>query len=107
MDYIYFGSLFPKVKICVENNIPFLATGGGHGAGTGYGTVKNAVNIDLGNFRSVGLDVERNLLTVGGATLAGQIYGPLYAAGKELRTKHPHQFPFDYTAAKTRSVRAL
>ncbi|RYO92496.1 hypothetical protein DL764_008127 [Monosporascus ibericus] len=48
------------VKLCVENDIPFLATGGGHGAGTGYGKVKGALNIDLGNFRRKELPTGRS-----------------------------------------------
>lgn len=69
----------------MEHKLPFFATGGGHGTGTGYGTVKDAVNIDLKNLKSVEVDAEKNELTVGGATTAGQIYEPLYAVGKELR----------------------
>lgn len=74
-----------QVKLCAQHQIPFLATGGGHGAGMGYGTIKNAMNIDLGNFSSVELNAEANEMTVGGATLAAQVYEPLYAAGKEIR----------------------
>ncbi|KAK7992238.1 hypothetical protein PG988_001032 [Apiospora saccharicola] len=78
------SDLVSIVKLCAQHQIPFLATGGGHGAGMGYGTIKNAMNIDLGNFSSVELNAEANEMTVGGATLAAHVYEPLYAAGKEI-----------------------
>jgi fumiquinazoline A oxidase len=78
-----------QVKIASQNNIPFLATGGGHGAGTGYGTVKNALDIDLSNFNSVEVDAANNRLIIGGATVFGQIFEPLYDAGKEIRMYCP------------------
>ncbi|KAI8632684.1 hypothetical protein F5Y19DRAFT_491330 [Xylariaceae sp. FL1651] len=84
------GEIASVIKLCANHDIPFLVTGGGHGAGTGYGSVKRALNIDLGNFRDVDLNAGENLLTVGGATQAGQIYQPLYQAGKELPTGRSH-----------------
>ncbi|KAF6222867.1 hypothetical protein HO133_000918 [Letharia lupina] len=74
------------VKIASESHIPFFATGGAHGAELGFATVKNAVNIDLGNFNSTELDAANNLLTVGGSTTFSQFYDLLYNAGKEIRT---------------------
>jgi FAD/FMN-containing dehydrogenase len=74
------------VKTATRDGIPFYATGGGHGIQLGYENVKNAVNIDLGNFKAVQVDAANNKMTVGGATLFGDIYTPLYNAGKEIRT---------------------
>ncbi|KAL6239740.1 hypothetical protein BDW75DRAFT_249770 [Aspergillus navahoensis] len=74
------------VRIATNYSLPFLATGGGHASGPGYGTVQHAIDIDLGNFNTTRLDTETNTLTVGGSTQFGQIYGVLYNAGKELQT---------------------
>jgi fumiquinazoline A oxidase len=74
------------VQIASAHNIPFLATGGGHGFSLGYGSVQHAVNVDMGNFKSVNLDAEENTLTIGGAVTLSQVWDPLYLAGKELRT---------------------
>ncbi|KAL5333393.1 FAD-binding domain-containing protein [Aspergillus crustosus] len=90
----YFGAIKPAtekdvqniVKIAAKNNIPFLATGGGHGTNIGYGTVKNALNIDLSNFKSVKVDAANHRLTVGGAVGQGDIWGPLYEVGQEIPT---------------------
>lgn len=73
------------MKTAVSCGIPFYATGGGHGIGLGFKNVKNAVNIDLSNFKTVQVDAANNKLTVGGATLFADVYTPLYNAGKEIR----------------------
>jgi hypothetical protein len=51
----------------------------------GYGTVGNAVNIDLGNFISVEVDVENSLMTIGGASNFSRFFDQLYDAGKVIR----------------------
>lgn len=51
----------------------------------GYGDVSNAVNIDLGNFIKVEVDVENNLLTIGGASNFSRVVSQLYDAGKVIR----------------------
>lgn len=72
------------MKIASINNIPFLATGGGHSTTVHVGHLRDGLQIDLSNFDSVELDAERNLLTVGGATRFAQITDVLYNAGKEF-----------------------
>lgn len=73
------------MKPAARHGIPFYATGGGHGIQLGYENVRDAVNIDLGNFKAVQVDAANNRMTVGGATLFGNVYTPLYSAGKEIR----------------------
>jgi FAD/FMN-containing dehydrogenase len=51
----------------------------------GFANVQNAIDIDLSNFKTVDLDVENNQVTVGGGATYGQLYDPLYNAGKEIR----------------------
>lgn len=74
-----------QVRIANQNGLPFLATGGAHGAGVGFSNVENAVDIDLGNFNTTKLDVETGILTIGPGVVFSDIYDPLYNAGKEIR----------------------
>lgn len=76
-----------QVKIASAHNISFSATGGGHGVSRNFANIQNAIDIDLSNFKTVELDAENNQVTVGGGATYGQLYDPLYAAGKEIR-KH-------------------
>jgi FAD/FMN-containing dehydrogenase len=72
------------VKIANANNISFLATNGGHGAGICYGSI-TGIDVNLANFNSVSIDVANNLLTVGGGVKIGDVIQPLYNAGKAVR----------------------
>ena len=74
-----------QIKLCGENNIPFLATGGGHGYSTSFGKLQNGLELDLGGFRNITVDKAASTLTVGGAVTFGDVYEPLYNAGKEIR----------------------
>ncbi|RAO65272.1 uncharacterized protein BHQ10_001284 [Talaromyces amestolkiae] len=74
------------VKVASAHNISFLATGGGHGVSQGFANIQNAIDIDLSNFKTVDLDIEKNQVTVGGGATYGQLYDPLYNAGKEIPT---------------------
>jgi hypothetical protein len=69
--------------------VSFHATTSGHGTNMQYGKIKNALNINLGNFKSVSIDTANNRLTIGGATSFGDVFGPLWAAGKEVRKCAP------------------
>ncbi|OIW25923.1 FAD-binding domain-containing protein [Coniochaeta ligniaria NRRL 30616] len=71
------------VKIAKANNISFLATNGGHGAGICYGTI-SGIDINLSNFNSVSIDVANNELTIGAGVKIGDIIQPLYDAGKAV-----------------------
>ncbi|PSR81481.1 hypothetical protein BD289DRAFT_439006 [Coniella lustricola] len=74
------------VTIAANLSIPFLAVNTGHGTGLGYGNVANALNINLGNFNSVTVDADNNLLIAGGGVNFGDVFPVLYDAGKELQT---------------------
>ncbi|KAI1412487.1 hypothetical protein F5Y13DRAFT_179995 [Hypoxylon sp. FL1857] len=74
------------VRVSAAHNISFLATGRGHGASTTLGQLMNGVEVDLSNFQSFSLNVENNLLAIGGAVNFSQIFEPLYNAGKILPT---------------------
>ncbi|GAW16647.1 hypothetical protein ANO14919_060830 [Xylariales sp. No.14919] len=80
------GDIQEIVRIAAAHNISFLATNNGHGTGLGYGTVQNALNINLGRFNSIVVDAENNRMTVGGGVKFGDIFEPLYKAGKEIPT---------------------
>lgn len=74
-----------KIKIARRHDISFLATGGRHGASLGFGTVNNALHIDLSQLNRFEIDSQANTITIGGAVRTGQIVGPLHEAGKEIR----------------------
>lgn len=67
-----------------SHNIPFLATGGGHGYSGSLGALQNGLELDLGNFNSVEVDPERNLLTIGGAVRFRDVEQKVYEAGKAI-----------------------
>ena len=74
-----------QVKTANQYNLSFFPTGGGHGGETGFATVKQAVNIDLSNFKQNDLDVTANTLTVGPGISFGDFETNLYNAGKLAR----------------------
>ncbi|PCG89579.1 FAD-binding, type 2 [Penicillium occitanis (nom. inval.)] len=88
----YIGAIQPATEEDVEQIVkiaakpPFLATGAGHGFGLGFGQVQNAIDIDLSQFKSVAIDAENNILTVGGSVTFSDIFQPLYDVGKEVPT---------------------
>jgi hypothetical protein len=78
------------IQYAARNKVSFLATGGGHGYSTTLSGVKNALNIDLSNFRKVAVDASANTMTIGAATIFADVYDPLYAAGKQIREFQTH-----------------
>ncbi|KAJ2982722.1 hypothetical protein NUW58_g6385 [Xylaria curta] len=79
------GDIQQIIRIAAAHNISFLATNNGHGTGLGYGTVQNALNINLGRFNSVSIDAVNNRMTIGGGVKFVDVFKPLSDAGKELR----------------------
>lgn len=71
------------VKLAVQHKIPFLATGGRHGGGTGYGELQAGLAIDLSHFKSFEVNVDTTV-TIGGAATPGEFHNDLYAAGLML-----------------------
>ena len=84
-----------QIKYAAKNSIAFIGTGGGHGYTTTTSVVKNGINIDLGAFDSVSINKAASTMTIGGAVTFGDVLGPVFAAGKEIRTlpsqEHPEQ----------------
>ena len=72
------------VKLAVQYNIPFLATGGRHGSGMGFGKVQGGLAIDLSQFKSFEANVSASTVTIGGAATFGEFNAELYAAGLML-----------------------
>ncbi|KXG46525.1 FAD-binding, type 2 [Penicillium griseofulvum] len=74
------------VKYASENDVPFLASGGGHGYSTSFGALQNGLKIDLGFFNSITIDKKKNTMTIGGSVKFSDVMPPLYKAGKEIQT---------------------
>ncbi|KAL9619499.1 MAG: hypothetical protein Q9160_005862 [Pyrenula sp. 1 TL-2023] len=85
------GAIKPKtevdvqtiVQIAAANNISFLATNGGHGAGIGYSS-NSGIDINLDNLNSVSVDVANNEMTIGAGAKIQDVTQPLYDAGKSV-----------------------
>ncbi|KAL9595232.1 MAG: hypothetical protein Q9219_006566 [cf. Caloplaca sp. 3 TL-2023] len=80
------GDVQKVVQLCAQLNIPFLATGGGHGYSTSFGKLDNGLELDLSAFKQVNVDKAAKTMTVGGAVTFGDVFDPLYAAGFEIPT---------------------
>ncbi|RAK71698.1 FAD-binding oxidoreductase [Aspergillus fijiensis CBS 313.89] len=73
------------VKFATSQNLPFLASGGGHGYSTSFGALQQGLQIDMGSFDSIQIDAEKSTMTIGGSVKFSQIMEPLFNAGKEIR----------------------
>ncbi|RHZ49215.1 FAD-dependent monooxygenase fmqD [Aspergillus thermomutatus] len=71
------------VSTATSHNITFFATGGGHGVKLDFDNVQNAVNIELSNLKSVDLDLENDLVTIGPGVENSLLYDLLSSVGKE------------------------
>ena len=76
--------LTSQVKLAAQYKIPYLATGGGHGLSITLNKLQNGISIDLSNFKNVTIDNSANTVTVGGANVFGDVFGPVWDAGKEM-----------------------
>lgn len=72
------------VKIAVQNDIPFLATGGRHGSGVGYSKMQGGIAIDLSRFTAFQIHTDDNTVTIGGAQMVLNFGDQLSAAGLML-----------------------
>ncbi|KAK8024486.1 FAD-dependent oxidase [Apiospora rasikravindrae] len=72
------------VKIAGRLRIPFMATGGGHGLSITLHNLKNGISIDLSQFKKVSVDAKANTVTVGGGNVFGDVFDPVWGAGKEM-----------------------
>ncbi|KAK8074330.1 hypothetical protein PG994_005229 [Apiospora phragmitis] len=73
------------VKFANKHNFTYMATGG-HSSSVGFLRVRDAIDIDLSKFNTIGLDIDRNLVTVGAANTLADFADTLYKAGKEIPT---------------------
>jgi FAD/FMN-containing dehydrogenase len=73
------------MKIAQKNNIPFLATGNGHGTTTTYGALNNGLQIDMSKLKDVKIDKAASTMTIGPGVVFGDIVDQVQAAGKEIR----------------------
>lgn len=80
-----------QVQYAAQNDVPFLATAGGHGYSGSLGALHNGIELDMGYFNSVSVDASTNLLTIGGSVRFSDLMGPCYSAGKAIR-KLPHNY---------------
>lgn len=62
-----------------------MATGGGSGYTNTTAALQGAIGVDMGNFKSIGINAAANWMTIGGGVIFDDIFEPLYAAGKEIR----------------------
>lgn len=76
------------MKYTVQNNISFLATGGGHGYSTSLGRLQGGIDIDLGFFNATRIDSVARTITVGGSVRASEVASALQEAGMEMREFH-------------------
>jgi FAD/FMN-containing dehydrogenase len=68
------------------HRIPFLATSKGrHGYSPSFGKLKDGVAVDMSLFDAIKIDVEANVMTVGGGVIISDVLDALYQAGKEIR----------------------
>lgn len=74
-----------QVTFASPKNISFLATGGGHGFSTTFGELRNGLEIDLRNFKQISINKDASTMIVGGGVQIGEVIGPLFNAGKEMR----------------------
>lgn len=72
------------VKLAVQHNIRFLATGGRHGFGLGYGRLQEGLAIDLSLFKGFTADAASATVTIGGAATVADFHDQLYDAGLML-----------------------
>ncbi len=73
------------MKLATANNVPFLATGGGHSFSINLNGIQNGLELDMGGLKSVKVNKAASTMTVNGAITFGDVIDPLYAAGKEIR----------------------
>ncbi|KAI0390143.1 hypothetical protein F5Y17DRAFT_82978 [Xylariaceae sp. FL0594] len=67
-----------------SNNIPFLATSGGHGSTVTLASVKNGVMISLEKFQSITVNEADETITIGTGSHYRDVWVVAYNAGREL-----------------------
>ncbi|PKY04996.1 FAD binding domain protein [Aspergillus campestris IBT 28561] len=71
------------VQTATKAELPFFVTGGGHGVSMRFSAVRDAINIDLSNLKSVQVDLAGSLVTIGSGVENAQLYDLLASLRKE------------------------
>ncbi|RYP55560.1 hypothetical protein DL769_010117 [Monosporascus sp. CRB-8-3] len=74
------------IKLVTSHNIPFLVRGAGHSYTTTIGDLRDGLNVDLSQLKSVEVDKTAQTVTIGPGVTMADIFDPLYNAGFELQT---------------------
>ncbi|KAI9665342.1 MAG: hypothetical protein M1831_001779 [Alyxoria varia] len=72
------------VQIASKHNIPFLATGGGHGLSSTLARLRNGIEIDMNGFNGIEVDKASKTAVIGGGARYGDVIEPLYKAGLQI-----------------------
>ncbi|KAE9366665.1 FAD binding domain protein [Stipitochalara longipes BDJ] len=75
-----------EIKYANEQDIPFLAITGGHGAIRSLGNVKHGIEIWMRQMNSVTINPDGNTATIGGGVLSKELVDALWAADKQTVT---------------------
>ncbi|KAF2008706.1 FAD-binding domain-containing protein [Aaosphaeria arxii CBS 175.79] len=76
------GDVQKVIEYASQKNIPFLTTGGGHGYSGTLGAIKDGIQLDMGNFNTVFVDADKNLMTAGGSLRFRDVAAAAHAKGK-------------------------
>ncbi|TVY87011.1 FAD-linked oxidoreductase, partial [Lachnellula willkommii] len=72
------------VNYASKNNVPFLATGGGHGYSNTLSALQNGLSLDMGNFSTIEINSTANTMKIGGSVRGTSVIAALQNAGKEM-----------------------
>ncbi|KAH7320279.1 hypothetical protein B0I35DRAFT_431078 [Stachybotrys elegans] len=72
------------IRYASTNDVPFLATGGGHGYSSTLGGLEEGISIDMGYFDEITVNTASNTMTTGGAVKTADIVDALHAVGREI-----------------------
>ncbi|CAJ2512976.1 Uu.00g010950.m01.CDS01 [Anthostomella pinea] len=74
------------VRYAKENDIPFVARAGGHGATESLANAKNAIQVDLRTLNQIKLSEDGTTATIGGGATVKQVIDTLEGLGKRTVT---------------------
>ena len=72
------------VQIASKHNIPFMATGGGHGLSSTLTSLHDGIEIDMNGFNGIEVDAEAKTAVIGGGARYGDVIEPLYQKGLQI-----------------------
>ncbi|KAJ4419213.1 hypothetical protein N0V82_005120 [Gnomoniopsis sp. IMI 355080] len=74
------------VKYAADNDIPFLAVNGGHGAITTVGSMTSGIEIWMHQLHQIKIAEDGKSVTIGGGALSGNVTHDLWTVGKQTVT---------------------